>query len=203
VGAKLPIYRDHLLVENVPWDTINQYLDESESIPPLIENEFIGNAVTTIQLKKRLDLDPWAHAYRQKVMEIVNKLMPTSESYDYVSQEHGAWFNRYREGGSANWHHHGSFVDFVVVWYLQAEPGMGGFILKYNDQDHVVPVSTGDILVFPGTLIHSSESNSTKKERYLMSNNICITRRSKLDKAAKNQLYLQRQSRLYNLIEQL
>lgn len=207
----LPVFKTHLEVKDIPWDTINSDLDEAESIPPLIENEFLGTAVTTIQLKKRRDLDSWAQAYRDKVVDIAKTIFPTlsNPDYNYITQLHGAWFNRYRNQGKANWHTHQSYVDFVVVWYLQASPDMGGFVCKHKGTEHVIKVSTGDILVFPGTLDHSSEPNTSGQERFLMSNNICITRQTAsklakdLDKSVLDQLYCKRQDEIYKLLGQL
>lgn len=207
----LPVYKTSLEVKDIPWNLINADLDDAETIPPLIEDEFLGTAVTTIQLKKRRDLDAWAHDYRNKVVDIAKIIFPTlaNPAYDYITQLHGAWFNRYRNQGRANWHTHKSYVDFVVVWYLQASPDMGGFICRYNHVEYVIKVSTGDILVFPGTLEHSSESNMSGQERFLMSNNICITRQTAsklakdLDKTILDQLYYKRQSEIYKLLEQL
>jgi hypothetical protein len=206
-----PVYKTYLEVNNIPWDIINCDLDESELLPQLIENEFLGTAVTTMPLKRRRDLDVWADQYQKKIIDITKIIFPNIDNLTYtnITQEHGAWFNRYRNQGRANWHNHKSYVDLVVVWYLQASLDMGGLIIRYNDQEHVIKVNTGDVLVFPGTLYHSSEPNTSGKERFLMSNNISVTRQTianlsrEVDRSVLDQLYSKRQAEIYKLLKQL
>jgi hypothetical protein len=206
-----PVYKTYLEVKDIPWDIVNADLDESESLPQLIEDEFLGTAVTTMSLKRRRDLDSWATAYRNKILDIAQTVFPNIDNLTYydITQEHGAWFNRYRNQGRANWHDHKSYVDVVIVWYLQASPDMGGFIIRYNGEEHVIKVNTGDVLVFPGTLFHSSEPNLSGKDRFLISNNISITRQTiaklstAVDRAVLDQLYSKRQAEIYKLLKRL
>jgi hypothetical protein len=201
-------------VKGIPWDTIIKDCDEGEKVPPLIEGEFSAGATSSVQLLRNRDNETWTSEYRQHVLELVKPLLYWSNSnikFEDISQ--GFWFNRYKKGGRALPHYHSDLVDLVVVWYIKATPSMGKFVYQYQGHEHTIEVSTGDLLIFPGTLVHWSEENTSDEERFLMANNICLSRymdqkinkliRLRVDKEAVNKLYSTRQEELYKLLEQL
>ena len=129
---------------------------------------------------------------------------------EYLEVADGNWFTRYKHGGSANWHVHESYVDLVAVWYLQAEKGSGTFVYRYDNKNYPIEVSTGDLLLFPGTLNHSTLPNTLDVDKIVMTTDICLTRKSveqlkKLDRYNKEQvdnLYKQRQEQLFEKIKE-
>lgn len=208
-SSKLPVFRGHIPVEGIPWDRVNELCDRGQDTPPLIPGEFTGNAISTVQLLMRLDFEPWAENYRKQILEIVRPFLYWTDKVDYDVISQGAWVNRYRHGGRAEWHTHIGYVDLVVVWYLNATSDMGRFIVRYEGQDTAIDVNTGDVLVFPGTLLHSTETNMTDHERFIMANNICLTRdtirqlsRMKIYNEDKfNEVYNSRQDGIYELLK--
>jgi ectoine hydroxylase-related dioxygenase (phytanoyl-CoA dioxygenase family) len=128
----------------------------------------------------------------------------------YAGLADASWFARYRKGGYVNWHIHKEYVDLVVVWYLQSEEGMGDFVYKCDNEQHHISVKTGDMLIFPGTLLHSTFPNTIDKDRIIMSTDLCLTRQSaraleklgKFDKAQVDKLYQERQLQIFNKIKE-
>lgn len=209
-SSKPPYIRGYLSTEGIPWDTIIGDCDIAEDVPPLIAGEFTGQAVTTVPLMNRRDLEPWALKYRELVTELIKPYIYWTEGYTYEQVAQGCWLNRYRDGGRAEWHTHDGFTDLVVVWYLQADSSMGRFVYKYNGQEHAVDINTGDVLIFPGTLLHSTEMNNSGKERFIMANNICMTRYTAMsllnmkqtDSKRMEALYKARQAGIYQRLTQ-
>lgn len=201
-----PIIKRHLPVENIPWDVLNADCDEAESVPPLIPGEFTGTAVTTVPLETRRDFEPWAAKYRELVLDMVKPYLYWADGYTYEDIAQGCWINRYRDNGRAEWHIHHGYTDMVVVWYLRADPSMGRYVYRYNGVDVPVEVNTGDVLMFPGTLLHSTEPNTSGRDRLIMANNLCMTRHAsrklsgimrEMDEKRIQALYDERQNGIY------
>lgn len=94
-----------------------------------------------------------------------------------------SWANLHPTGAYTEQHTHGPAKQ-VVVLYLQ-QPEHGGYLevqnpLFYHWQGYYrgqpewfqVPVQTGDVVIFPGWLLHRSQKNKSELERMIISFNI-------------------------------
>jgi uncharacterized protein (TIGR02466 family) len=96
-----------------------------------------------------------------------------------------SWVNVHKPEGLTKEHNHAS-TAWVVTAYLKV-PENGGYIkfkdpLEYSKSAYyhddpkwmwkTVPIQTGDILVFPGWLIHKTEKNQSEQDRWVLTTNI-------------------------------
>lgn len=94
-----------------------------------------------------------------------------------------SWINRHGPTGETIPHNHG-FSTLSCVAYISLPPGSGYTQFQdphYNFKNlheasnlqeyHSVPVQQGDILFFPGWLMHRSEKNASASDRVVLSAN--------------------------------
>ena len=95
-----------------------------------------------------------------------------------------SWLNYHDKGGATYPHCHGMAV-LSVTTYLNLPPG-GGFI-EFKDPHHnlqslhrrskplsewcEVPTSTGDVLLFPGWLMHRTQASHADERRWVLTVN--------------------------------
>jgi len=99
-----------------------------------------------------------------------------------------SWCNVHPPGGSTLEHRHNGIL-VAAVYYLQKPKESGNLLVrnpmemyKCNDPIDIeewdsyiwqsVEVKTGDLLIFPGWLLHKTEVNKSKEDRYVISWNI-------------------------------
>ncbi len=96
----------------------------------------------------------------------------------------GSWVNRHPHGAWTDEHQHG-MIPMVIVFYLD-NPENGGNLevanpLFYHWSGTIktagfewveVPVTTGDVIIFPGWLNHRTQKNKSDKDRIVMSINV-------------------------------
>ena len=201
----LPLYRTHIPVNNIPWDEINDDIEQRAT--PLKE---IDNGFSTIDSKLRRDLEPWAETYRQAQLEVVRLFMPYAKNYVYPTWLQGNWINKTMPGGILKIHDHYP-CDIATCWYLDIPANSGNFVLIYNDVEYEVPVSSGDFLAFPATLLHRTQHNNSSKPRFIMGGNIVWHETLKNDLLKKmsqektnefvDKLYRQRQVELFETMK--
>lgn len=201
------IIKSRLTPTDVPWDIINTDCDIAVDVPPLIYGEFLEDSVSTIQLIKRRDLDNWATDYRNHVTELISPLFWSNATYESITD--ASWFARYNKGGYVDWHIHKPYVDLIAVWYLKADDA-SDFVYMDNGVEQTIKVSTGDILIFPGSVLHRTIPQHSNVERIIMSSDLCLTRHSveklvKLSNSGTEQLdklYATRQQYLIDKIKE-
>jgi len=167
------VIKSHLPVNNVPWDLIHKDCDSATDVPPLIYGEFMDDSIATIQLHQRRDLEDWTLSFRDEVSKLIKPLLWADANYNDVAD--GCWFARYKQGGYVDWHKHEPYVDLVAVWYLQ---GTGTLAVQHQGKIYNIETAPGDLLVFPGTLLHSTLANQSDVDRIIMSVDLCLTRQT-------------------------
>ena len=119
--------------------------------------------------------------YQDKILEVDNDF--------YISQ---SWATINRKTSYHGRHHHPNCL-FSLVYYLQAENTGLNFMIKnsalqnsfnfhykiknhnyYNSTSWEVPVTTGDMLIFPGHLEHFSSANKNDSDRIILGVNFFI-----------------------------
>lgn len=174
-----------------------QYPFDLNRLKPKIDNLFSlveensklekGNAVSTVAVDQHYQPHTW-----EELSEFQNWLGYNFEhikdSYKFVerqSQVTQSWINRHGFGGITEEHNH-NFSTFVVSCYIDCPPDSGNIEFKDPLEYHFtswpiepeevlykeVPVSTNDVLIFPGWLRHRVQPNRSNKDRYVMTFNI-------------------------------
>jgi hypothetical protein len=174
-GKCIPVYKTRLSVDSVPFDTINQDLDRAISTLPTGQYDLtVGHFASTVDFWERRDLEPWAESYRNKIQEIAKLLTPAIANRPYENYIKATWFNRNYPSGQVTNHNHKP-CDMAIVWYLNVPSEGGNFILQFRDEEFVIPTTTGDMIVFPASLLHRTEVNNGNEPRIVMGANLSWT----------------------------
>lgn len=105
---------------------------------------------------------------------------------DYRRKIERSWINWHPPGAHTSEHRH-TGVQLIATVYLQ-NPVNGGNIqfkdpLEYHWTAHpktddpnyiTIPVTTGDVLFFPGFIYHQTETNNSEEDRYALTVNIVV-----------------------------
>lgn len=104
------------------------------------------------------------------------------------------WVNKTLKNSGITMHNHSPYLISGVM-YINMKPGMGNLIfenpnhlvaslqpfnwlrpdeIQWNIQE-IIPVESGDIIMFPGWLRHRTELNVTDEPRYIASFNVGVT----------------------------
>lgn len=100
-------------------------------------------------------VEPWFESYIKKMLEAVG---PEYKLDNY-------WFNVNDKGHYNRWHNHLSHAK-VAVYYIKAPSKSGNIEFKNSDNTitSVTPL-TGQLLVFPGKLLHRVCENKSDEPR--------------------------------------
>lgn len=187
-----------VLHDNCPvqWDIMKPLADNLIDTTKINSELEKGSAISTVANHASLNPYQWKEMdyFKQwlspRLDEVVQKFQLTVDSSLIVT---GCWINRHLQSGKTAMHTHRN-VEIVVVWYLEVpedsgnliirdplEYHWGSFLSRQRDHDElaggqIIPVKTGDVLIFPGWVNHCTEENLTDKPRYVMSINFCIER---------------------------
>lgn len=168
----LPVLRLRIPDEvEIPWADLASQFEQA----PKEHDLEAGQSISTWNWGKnhRTDLDPWFAPVRNLITQTVKGFMPeVEETYD--EWVNNSWMNRHWRSGQTLPHKHEG-CDLVFSCYLSAEANTGAFLLKWQNQWYRVPVTTGDILVFPGMIEHATEANQTDIERTVLTVNASPT----------------------------
>lgn len=85
-----------------------------------------------------------------------------------------SWINVHWKGGKTLPHAHGNSIKYVCAYYLNVPKDSGRFKFRYEDHWEHISVKTGDFIIFPSTLIHSTEENISNEERIVLTTNIVL-----------------------------
>lgn len=174
-GKCIPAYKTQLSIDSVPFDIINKDIDRAiDTLPNGQYDLTAGHFASTVDFWERRDLEPWAESYRNKIQEIAKLLTPAIANRPYENYIKATWFNRNYPLGQVTYHDHKP-CDLAIVWYLNVPKNGGGFILQFEEEEYTIPVATGDIIVFPASLLHRTEINNGTEPRMVMGANLSWT----------------------------
>lgn len=185
----LPIYKINVLHSINNLDEIKQFiggkLSQSQKYPSPLEKQ--GGSSTYAS-------DPYLHKspilaklnslvvdhckVYWKILDIDNRLSPRIDQ---------CWSNIHYKQSLTLQHSH-SLMPMVATFYLEAYENSGNLILinpmEYslthipycvpieNKTEVIIPISTGDLVLFPGWVRHKTETNLSDHERIVISYNI-------------------------------
>lgn len=146
-----------------------------------------GNAVSTVAVDQNLQPHTWPelmhfHDWLGGKLAEIKHIYNFINGYSEVTQ---SWCNKHGRGGQTLEHTH-SFGTFVVSCYLKCPPNSGNIEFKDPLEYHKhswpvipelsfykeVPVSTNDVVIFPGWIKHRVQENQTDNERLVLTFNI-------------------------------
>lgn len=85
------------------------------------------------------------------------------------------WFNQYQpqSGSSHKFHIHGN-TDFVMIYFVELQDKRVRTVLKHPKTGKIFApkVKEGDLLIFPGSIEHSSPPNLTDTRKTIVSFNV-------------------------------
>jgi mannose-6-phosphate isomerase-like protein (cupin superfamily) len=83
------------------------------------------------------------------------------------------WFQQYATTDFHSWHVHHDCL-YSSVYYLDLPEGASKTSFKFLDEEFEVDVKEGDILTFPGSVLHSSKPNKSKNIKTIIAFNTTI-----------------------------
>ena len=117
-----------------------------------------------------------ARLYYKIIMPLIDKsLRKFSHILEYdklISKPSSIWYQQYNKLNYHSWHHHGD-ARWSVVYYVElAEDSPGTQFKDCITSKYISPnVKEGDILIFPGWMLHRSPPNLSKKRKTIISCN--------------------------------
>jgi len=80
------------------------------------------------------------------------------------------WFQQYRTGDYHSWHTHANCL-YSNIYYLDLPEGTSKTTFKFIDKEFEVDVEEGDILTFPGSMLHCSKPNTSEHTKTVIAFN--------------------------------
>jgi hypothetical protein len=96
---------------------------------------------------------PLFDAHNKKVFELL-------ETTDKGIDIQVIWFQQYTKGCFHGPHTHGG-CNFSSIYYIDLPPGTPKTTFSYRGNDYDIEIQEGDIITFPGHLLHQSPINET------------------------------------------
>lgn len=167
-----PILKTNFPVDSAIYDIIEQDLAASAKLRGVIDGILAGKVESTYfnEIKKRRDLGPLMGGFREHVMNTLKPIVPwMTPTIKYSDVAVDSWFNKYYNGTTTMMHRHFD-AELAVVWYQSS----GYFDYEYDGATHTIEVNTGDILIFPGDLNHTSGKHTKIEPKFCMATNIAF-----------------------------
>lgn len=146
-----------------------------------------GDAVSTVSVDTALQPHTWEELadFQNWLGSTFENIKNTYRFFERQSRVTQSWINRHSYGGITEEHNH-NFSTFVVSCYLKCPPNSGNIEFKDPLEYHFTswpiepeevlykefPVSTNDVLIFPGWLRHRVQPSQSQENRYVMTFNI-------------------------------
>lgn len=196
VGSPVLLH-DHCPVK---WDLIKPLAESLIASTEINSGLEKGSAISSVANHKHLNPYQWKEIdyFKEWLSPRLDEALEQFQLYCEKLVVTGCWINRHLKTGQTAMHTHRN-VELVVVWYLDVPEGSGNlimrdpleyhwgsFISRKREQEEltggqVIPVKTGDVLIFPGWMNHCTEANPTDQPRYVMSINFCVERLIRYD----------------------
>lgn len=146
-----------------------------------------GNAISSVGAPEESQPHTWKElsefqSWLGSILEIPKNYY---RFYDRQSTVSNSWINKHMRGGHTLEHAHNA-VTFVASCYLKCPPNSGNIEFRNPLDYHFnawpvypeeimykeLPVTTNDVLIFPGWLKHRVQPNNTDQERLVLTVNI-------------------------------
>jgi uncharacterized protein (TIGR02466 family) len=146
-----------------------------------------GNAISTVSVDQTLQPHTWEELseFQQWLGSTLEHIKDTYRFVERQSTVTQSWINRHGYDGITEEHNH-NFSTFVVSCYLNCPLNSGNIEFKDPLEYHFnswpiepeeilykeIPVTTNDVIIFPGWLRHRVQPNQSHENRFVMTFNI-------------------------------
>ena len=98
------------------------------------------------------------------------KLLTTMLNTHFIGN---SWVNVHYSGGKTIEHNHPN-VDIIAAAYLHMPENGGYFEYEENLKWKEIPTTSGDVIIFPGTLNHRTQINKSLEDRWVLTTNLIL-----------------------------
>jgi len=162
-----------MIIKSIPFFYIkifiNDYLKYKDKLLKLINQANINN--TLKESKTDFNLDQSNHEYKYIFYSMIKSAMLDIKKElsfnDYIVKiiTNNIWFAQYNKNNYHNWHTH-SNTNFSNIFYLENETNITTTFYDFiNKKEYNIKTKEGDLLMFPGYIIHKSNINKTDKRK--------------------------------------
>ena len=126
----------------------------------------VGDAYTTVGNNGMIPIhclpsSDWIKDVVNKAAQIAYGMeIQRKETDGYIT---GSWANKHYKTGQSLEHKHDQ-VEFSIAIYLNVPKDSGNFELFHKNEWHTIDVTAGDVLVFPGSLLHRTQESRSDSE---------------------------------------
>ena len=111
---------------------------------------------------------PYADLLESELQKVINEVVGIRYKFDKVS----CWFQQYDKYNTHSWHNHG-LASWACVYYVELDTKAPATQFKSFDNNEIkLNVKEGDILFFPGFLLHRSPPNLSIKRKTVIAFNL-------------------------------
>lgn len=172
----------HASTFQIPYFVISltEHQEIKESLLEIIDSDNITkqNVITQNQNIHKTDyfLKNKDKLYYNIIMPLLEKsLRKCLNEIEYdklVTNMSSIWYQQYNKLNYHNWHDHGG-ARWSVVYYVELDPSSPG--TQFKDCITSNPISPnvkeGDVIIFPGWMLHRSSPNLSRKRKTIISCN--------------------------------
>lgn len=169
------------------WTILKPKLDDLFSLVQVNSNLEQGNAISSVSLPSHLQPHTWTELknFQHWLGDKIDFLRSVNKFVVNHSEVTNSWANKHGSGGVTLEHSH-NYTTFVVACYLYCPVNSGNIEFKDPLEYHKsgwpvlpeeslyqeVPVTTNDVLIFPGWIKHRVQPNASDEDRYVLTFNI-------------------------------
>lgn len=169
------------------WKSLKPRLDNLFDLVQTNSNLEQGNALSTVSLPSHMQPHTWKELedFQKWLGDKIDYLRSINRFVLNHSEVTNSWANRHGSNGLTLEHSH-NHATFVVSCYLHCPENSGNIEFKDPLEYHKsgwplfpeeslycqVPVTTNDILIFPGWIKHRVQPNLSNENRYVLTFNI-------------------------------
>ena len=159
--------------------TLAEHTEIKETLLKIINEDEIPVKMDTNQNIYKTDFfeSKKARLYYKIIMPLIDKSLRKFSGiieYDKLvfDKRSNIWYQQYNKLDYHSWHHHGD-ARWSIVYYVElSEDSPGTQFKDCITSKYISPnVKEGDILIFPGWMLHRSPPNLSKKRKTIISCN--------------------------------
>lgn len=175
VDINVPIFYvpflNHLDIKN----SLLEYIDNDPLVSIIDNDEYYSDNITKTDYDNGCDFSrEWVKEYIELFGDITQELLGL---YGFSQgQIDRFWYQQYSTGGTHGWHTH--LCNFTGVYYLELpeDSPPTEFLTPFTWEAFKIDAKEGDVVIFPGSLIHKAPEIKNNSRKTILSWNINATR---------------------------
>ena len=132
-----------------------------------VKDDYIYDEIDRLDFSKSSDYSrEWVQLVKPKLEEHFNEC---AKDLNYqICTLHNIWYQQYSINNTHGWHTHGE--NYTGVYYLEMKDGPKTQV--FDNKIIELPVSEGDIVIFPSFLVHKAPINKDTNRKTIISFNV-------------------------------